>query len=165
MCYFAYLWWVPWFPSWLHFSEVHGIFVFLRVPSPSHCRFWLGLWRPHWCSMLGVSTGKIIGRAIKRHGDNGENCDPVGEGILHPQDCSRNKTPTKNHQHPAAEIWADAMVEISEKKRKKNLSKAFIKSYITGPEELIFDLSTQGGSQDKTFYFSYPMITAMTLID
>ena len=32
---------------------------FSRVPSPSHCRFWLGLWRPHWCSMLGVSTGKL----------------------------------------------------------------------------------------------------------
>ena len=53
--------------------------------------FWWGLWNYHWCSTPGVLMGKITGRAIKRHGDNGENCDPVGESILHPQDCSRKK--------------------------------------------------------------------------
>ena len=45
------------------------------------------------------------------------------------------------------------MAEMSNNKKIENLSKAFIESSLPGPEELVFDLSTQGGGEEETVGF------------
>ena len=63
----------------------------------------------------------------------------MGESIILLK-TSAGKTPTENRRPPTAEIWADAMVEISNFFE----SEAFIELSLHEPEELVLDLLTQG---------------------
>ena len=93
--------------------------------------------------------GDMAGGAIQRHGGNEADVGRVGDSVLLLKTAAAK---TANQKQSTANRWNLIRRQGWDvrKQKKENLSEVFTELSLPGSEELVFDLSTQGGGQEVT---------------